>query len=161
MTCRGRSAFLWLQGGMHRVCSFMLLARLQDICRDLQNCTYSLVTRTACGMLLSLCLHAERFFILCTGDLLRLLFIMLFRYASMHRARLVVCLFYYLCVGCVLCLLKRSLRRTPLCQNNHGNCPENALFVCLCCLYLPYPYFFTSISSCEDFNVFFFLPFAL
>lgn len=62
MTCRGRPAILWLQGGMHRVCSFMLLARLQDICRDLQNCTYSLVTRTACGMLLSLCLHAERFF---------------------------------------------------------------------------------------------------
>lgn len=45
--------------------------------------------------------------------LVRSLFVMLSLYASMHSVRLVVCLLF-VCVGCVLCLLKGSLRRTPL-----------------------------------------------
>lgn len=63
--------------------------------------------------------------------LLRSLFVMLSLHASMHTARLVVCLLFVR-VGRVLCLLRGSLRRTPLWLNNHGN--SKSRFACLFCL---------------------------
>lgn len=73
---------------------------------------------------------------------------------SMHAARLVVCLLF-VCVGCVLCLLKGSLRRTPLWSNNHGNCSEKIPFLSASVVYLYTILFYSFISvhslPCEGF----------
>lgn len=69
--------------------------------------------------------------------LVRSQFVLLSLCASMDSARLVVCPLF-VCVGCVLCPLKRRLRRTPLWRNNHGNSqsrlacpfPLPLLFIC-------------------------------
>ena len=125
----------------------------------------SVVTHSACGILLSLSSHAEWFVfpILRASKVTACYAVSICKYAHCPTAG---CLLF-VCVGCVLCLLKGSLRRTPLWWYNHGNWPENALFICLCCLSVPYSYFFISFHSLlaprEDFNVFFpfFLMFAL
>lgn len=150
----GRPTFLWMHGDIHQVCNFTALACLQ------WNPASSVVTQTACGILMSLFSHAE-WFVFCILE--NLWDHYLLSYLCMQ-----VCILhdwwfaYYLCVWAVSCVCWRGVWEGHHCGRMEiPNSDLPALFVCHCCLSVPYSYFFpsdflfTSFPSCEDLKVFF------